>query len=95
VGNRRYVTSVKSDFHTKLKKLDVQEVQKERLLADHETQICEAHDWVTVSFLQQVQGFARPDTKGSRVNIGHNVHVYGDISLRRNKRSQIVKAEVT
>jgi len=30
---------------------------------------------VIVSFLQQVQGGARPTTEGSWENIGHNVHV--------------------
>jgi len=66
---------VKSDFYTKLKKLDVQEGKKDKLFANHVTQVCEAHDRVIVFFLQQVQGFARPTTEGSRENIGHNVHV--------------------
>jgi len=54
VGNRGSV--VKSDFHTKLKKLNVQEGKKDKLFADHVTQVCEAHNRVIVSFLQQVQG---------------------------------------
>ena len=69
---------VESDFYTKLKKLDIQEGKKDKLFADHATQICEAHHLVIVSFLQQVQGGTRPTTKGSRENIGHNVHVIGD-----------------
>ena len=73
VGNRGLV--VESDFYTKLKKLDVQEGKKDKLFADHVTQVCEAHDWVILSFLQQVQGFARPTTEGLRKNIGHNLHV--------------------
>jgi len=75
VGNRGSV--VESDFYTKLKKLDVQEGKKDKLFADHVTQVCEAHNQVIVSFrvLQQVQGGTRPTTEGSRVNIGHNVHV--------------------
>jgi len=73
VGNHRLV--VKSDFYTKLKKLDVQEGKKDKLFADHVTQVCEAHNRVIVSFLQQVQGGTGPTTKGSRQNIGHNVHV--------------------
>jgi len=73
VGNRRSV--VESDFYTKLKKLDIQEGKKDKLFADHVTQVCEAHNWVIVSFLQQVQGGTRPTTEGSRVNIRHNVHV--------------------
>ena len=48
--------------------------QKNKLFADHVTQVCEAHNRVIVSFLQQVQG----TTKGSRENIGHTVHVWGD-----------------
>ena len=68
-------TVVKSDFYTKLKKLDIQEGQKDKLYADHVTQICKAHNWVIVPFLQQVQGGTRPTTEGSRENIGHNVHV--------------------
>jgi len=53
VGNRGSV--VKSDFYTKLKKNDAQERNKDILIADHVTQICEAHDQVILSFLQQVQ----------------------------------------
>jgi len=73
VGNRGSV--VESDFYTKLKKLDVQEGKKNKLFADHVTQVCEAHNRVIVSFLQQVQGGTRPTTEGSREKIGHNVHV--------------------
>jgi len=43
---------VESDFYTKLNKLDVQEGNKDRLFADHVTQVCEAHNRVIVSFLQ-------------------------------------------
>jgi len=50
VGNR--VSVVKSNFYTKLKKLDVQEGQKDKLFADHVAQVCEAHNRVIVSFLQ-------------------------------------------
>jgi len=73
VGNRGSV--VESDFYTKLKKLDVQEGKKDKLFADHVTQVCEAHNRVIVSFLQQVQGGTRSTTEGLRENIGHNVHV--------------------
>jgi len=73
VGNRGSV--VESDFHTKLKKLDIQEGKKDKLFADHVTQVCKAHNRVIVSFFQQVQGSTRPTTEGSRKNIGHNVHV--------------------
>jgi len=66
---------VESDFYTKLEKLEVQEAKKDKLFADHVTQVCKAHNRVTVSFLQQVQGGARPTTEGWRENIGHNVHV--------------------
>ena len=73
VGNRGSV--VESYFYTKLTKLDVQAGGKDKLFADHVTQVFEAHNRVIVSFLQQVQGGTRPTTKGSRENIGHNVHV--------------------
>ena len=73
VGNRRSV--VDGDFYTKLKKLDMQEGKKDKLLADHVTQVCEAHNRMIVSFLQQVQGGTRPCTEGSRENIGRNAHV--------------------
>jgi len=73
VGNRGSV--VESDFYAKLKKLDVQEGKKDKLFADHVTQVCEAHNQMIVSFLQQVQGGTRPTTEGSREKIGHNVHV--------------------
>ena len=73
VGNRG--SDAESDFYTKRQKLDVQEGKKDKLFADHVTQVCEAHNRMIVSFLQQVQGGARPTTEGSRENIGHNVHV--------------------
>ena len=74
VGNRR--SMVESNFYNKLKKwLDVQEGKKNKLFADHVTQVCEAHNRAILSFLQQVQGGTRPTTEGSRENIGHNVHM--------------------
>jgi len=66
---------VESDFCTKLKQLDVEEGKKDTLFADHVTQVCEAHNWAMLSFLQQEQVCARPTTEGSRENSGHNVHV--------------------
>ena len=88
VGNRGSV--VESDFYTKLKKLDVQDGNKDKLFADHATQVCKAHNRAIVSFLQQVQGGTRPTTERSRENIGLNVHVWGD--RERNTRSYSVKA---
>jgi len=73
VGNRGSV--VESDFYTELKKLDIQEGKKDKLFADHVTQVGQSHNRVIVSFLQQVQGGTRPTTEGSRENTGHNVHV--------------------
>jgi len=73
VGTRGLV--VESDFYSKLKKLYVQEGKKDKLFADHVTQVCEAHNQVIVSFLQQVQGGARPTKDGTRESIRHNVHV--------------------
>jgi len=73
VGKR--VSVVENDFYTNLKKLDVQEGKKDKLFADHVTQVCEAHNQVIVSFLQQGQGGTRPTTEGSRENIGHNMHM--------------------
>ena len=73
VGNRGSV--VESDVYTTLTKLDVQEGKKDKLFADHVTQVCEAQNRVVVSFLQHVQGGSRATTEGSRKNIGHNVHV--------------------
>ena len=64
VGDRGLV--VQSDFYTKLKKLDIQEGKKDKLFADHVTQVCEVHNRVIVSFLQHVQGGTRPTTEGSR-----------------------------
>jgi len=70
VGNRGLV--VESNFYTKLKnlKLDIQEGKTDKLFADHVTQVCEAHNRVIVSFLQQVQRGTRSTTEGSRENIG-------------------------
>jgi len=61
--------------NTKLKKLDVQKSIKDKLFADYATPVCEVHNWVIVSFLQQVQGGVRPTAEGSKKNIGQNVHV--------------------
>ena len=88
VGNRGSV--FESDFYTILKKLHVQEGEKYNLFADHVTLVYEAHNWVIVSFLQQVQGGTRLTAEGSRENIGHNVHVWGD--RERNTRLLSVKA---
>jgi len=73
MGDRGLV--VESNFYTKLKNLDVQEEETDKLSADHVTQVCEAHNRVIVSFLQQVQGGMRPTTEGLRENIWHNVLV--------------------
>jgi len=83
VDNRGSV--VESDCYTKLQKLDVQEGKKDKLFADHVTLVYEAHDWVILSYLHQVQGLARPTTEGSRENIlAQCAHV------KRNARSQSV-----
>jgi len=66
---------VESDFYTKLKMLDEQDGKKDKLFAEYVIQVCEVHNRVIVSFLQQVQGGTRPITEGSRENIWHNVHV--------------------
>jgi len=66
---------VESDFYTKLKKLDTQEEKKNKLFADHMTQVCEVHDQAILSFLQQVHALVRPTTEGSREDIRHNVRV--------------------
>jgi len=52
MNNRGWV--VESEFYTKLKKLDAQEWKKDKLFADHVTQVCEAHNRVIVSLLQLV-----------------------------------------
>jgi len=49
VGNRGSVAE--SDFYNNLKKLDVQEETKDKLFADHVTQVCEVHNRVIVFFL--------------------------------------------
>jgi len=51
MGTRGLV--VESFCYTKLKKLDVQEGKKDKLFADHATQVCEAHDRVILSFHQR------------------------------------------
>ena len=53
----------------------MQEGKKDELFADHVIHVCEAHDRLILSFLQQVQGFARVATEGRRENIEQNVHV--------------------
>ena len=63
VGIRNSV--VESVFYTNLKKLDVQEGKKDKLFADHVTQVGKAHTRVIMSFLRQVQRFAGPTKEGS------------------------------
>jgi len=46
---------VESDFTPS----DVQEGKQDKLFAGHVTQVCEAYNRVIVSFLQQIQEFAR------------------------------------
>jgi len=48
-GNRKPFDE--SDFYTKLKKLDVQEGIRDKLFADHATQMCDAHNQVILAFL--------------------------------------------
>ena len=67
VSNRGSVAE--GDFYNKLKKLDVQEETKDKLFADHVTQVCEVYNRVIVFFLYQVQEDKRPTTEGSRENI--------------------------
>ena len=67
VGNCGSV--VESDFYTKLKKLDVHQGKKDKLFADYVRRVCEVHNRVIVSFLQQVQGGTRPTTEGPREHI--------------------------
>ena len=78
---------VDSDFYNMLNKLDVQEGKKDKKFTNHVTQVCQAHNRVIVSCLQQVQGlgFARSTTEGSRENNWHKVHVRGNVE--RNTRS--------
>ena len=77
VGNRGSV--IESDFYNKLKKLDVQRAKKDKLFADHVTQVCEAHNrgglCPSFSRCKKPEEGTRPTTEGSRENIGHNVHV--------------------
>jgi len=57
VGNRGSV--VESDFYTKLKKLDVQEGKKDKLFADHVTQVSEVCP--SSSRCKEVQGQPQKD----------------------------------
>ena len=55
--------SVETDFYTKLKKLDIQEGKKDKLFADHVTQVCEAHGWLcpSSSRCKEVRGQPQKD----------------------------------
>ena len=68
VGNCGLV--VECDFYTKLKKLDVQEGHGDILFSDHVTQVCEAHDRVILSFLQQVQDLRGQPQRDQRRILG-------------------------
>ena len=52
VGNRGSV--MENDFYEKLEKLDVQAGKKDKIFSAHVTQVCEAHDRVILSYLQQI-----------------------------------------
>jgi len=87
VGNRGSV--VESDFYAKLKKLDVQEGKKDKLFANHVTQVCGAHNQVIVSFLQQVQEIRRKRkiAEVSRIYLG-----FGFWFVRRHTASTPITA---
>ena len=72
VGNRGSV--MEGDVYEKLEKLDVQAGKKDKIFSDHVTQVCEAHDRVMLSSLQQIHESQGADVKGSRNNIGQNVY---------------------
>ena len=61
------------DFYDKLQKLDVQARKKDNIFSDHVTQVCEAHDRVILSYLQQIHGSPGADAKVSKDNNGQNV----------------------
>jgi len=56
VGNPGCRSAAESDFYTKFEELDVHEGKKDRLFTDYVKQMYEAHDRVTLSFFEQVQG---------------------------------------
>ena len=48
--------------------------KKDKIFSNHVTQICEVHDRVILSYLQQIHGSPVADVKGSRYDIGQNVY---------------------
>jgi len=72
VGNRGSV--MEGDVYEKLEKLDVQAGKKDKSFSDHVTQVCEVHNRVILSYLQQIHGSLGADAKGSRNDIGQNVY---------------------
>ena len=56
---------MEDDFYKKLEKLDVQAEKKDKIFSDHVTQVCEGHDRVILSYLQQIHASPGADVKGS------------------------------
>ena len=71
-GNRGLV--MESDFYEKLENFDVQAGEKDKIFSDHLTQVCEAHDRVTLSYHHQIQGSPGVNARGSKDDIVQNVY---------------------
>ena len=73
VGNRGG-SVMENDFYAKLESLGVHVGGNDKIFIDHVTQVCEVHDRVILSFLQQIQAFSKANTKGLGDNIEQNVY---------------------
>jgi len=56
------------------KKPYVPEGKRNKLFADHVSNVCKALDHLILPFVQQVQGLVRPNTDVFRDTVGRNVY---------------------
>ena len=66
---------VEDDFYNKLKKLNVQAGNRDKILLAHVQRTCEAHDTVMRSYYRQIHGSSGADATTSMENIGVQVYV--------------------
>jgi len=66
---------VEDDFYDKLKMLSAQAGIRDKILAARVQRICEAHDTISRSYYQQINGSSGADATISMENLGEQVYV--------------------
>ena len=66
---------VEEDFYNKLEKLNVQAVNRDKIMLAHMRRICKAHDTVMRSYYQQIHESSGADATTSMENIGEHFFI--------------------